>query len=95
MGAFASAGVIDPTDPGCFKLLRRVCGSSGCVRELRRWETTQGAALKRRDATACAFCGERGGRRCGRCKAVRFCDDDCAAAAWPTHKAACNAAKKT
>ena len=34
MGAFASAGVIDPTDPGCFKLLRRVCGSSGCVREL-------------------------------------------------------------
>jgi hypothetical protein len=44
------------------------------------------------DGRAPSARGLAGGKRCSRCKAVRFCRDACAAAAWPAHKAACSAA---
>ena len=48
--------------------------------------------------TVCDHCGKTPAqanvnilKACGNCHAARFCGADCAAAAWPAHKAACRA----
>jgi 2-methylcitrate dehydratase PrpD len=91
--AAARAGMDAPKDG--LAQARRIA-NAGNARQMRRWEAEHGAALKRRDASACALCGSTSGaaKRCSRCKTARFCGTECAAAAWPTHKAACNAAAK-
>jgi hypothetical protein len=52
-----------------------------------------------RGLQSCAHCGAREAhvahfKRCSACKAVVFCCKDCQLANWPTHKAACKAARK-
>ena len=43
-------------------------------------------------APSCLACGATLGiKRCGRCKAVFFCDATCQRKAWPEHKPACKA----
>jgi hypothetical protein len=44
---------------------------------------------------ACDACGAMPAaalKKCGRCRAARYCGADCQRAAWRTHKAACDAA---
>ena len=96
MGVLVAAGALDPASSTSMAQARRIA-AAGNSRLMRRWEAEHGAALRRRDASACALCGSTSGstKRCRRCKAVRFCGAECAAAAWPTHKAACIAAAKT
>jgi hypothetical protein len=91
LGTLVGAGLLQRTDMAA---ARRAASEEGGVtaRLLRRWEATNGAALWRRDAGACAACGEAGGKRCGRCKTARFCGEECMHAGWPAHKAACKAA---
>ena len=46
--------------------------------------------------TVCDHCGKPAGRKmlaCGICQLVRYCDSACQVAAWPGHKAECNAEK--
>ena len=94
MGVLVAAGVLDLASGSSMAQARRIA-SAGNARLMRRWEAEHGAALRRRDAAACALCGSTAGaKRCNRCKVVRFCCAECAAAAWPTHKAACNATAK-
>ena len=90
MGAFVAAGVIDLSSPASMAALRRLAGGGPTARLVRKWEAAHAAALKRRAANACAFCGESGGKKCARCSA-RFCGEACIAAGWPTHKAECAA----
>jgi hypothetical protein len=43
----------------------------------------------------CALCGKTGGLlKCHGCKAVRYCDRECQAQHWMSHKAECRAARK-
>ena len=95
MGVLVAAGALDPASPTSMAQARRIA-NAGNARQMRRWEAEHGAALKQRDASACALCGSTSGaaKRCSRCKTARFSGTACAAAAWPTHKAACNAAAK-
>ena len=38
----------------------------------------------------CKTCGKKGGvRPCSRCKAAKYCCQECNVAAWPLHKEAC------
>lgn len=38
----------------------------------------------------CKTCGQAGGvRPCSRCKAAKYCCQECNVASWPLHKAAC------
>ena len=39
-------------------------------------------------------CSEPGTLKCGRCKKVRYCGQDCQRSQWSAHKAACKAASK-
>ena len=45
---------------------------------------------------SCANCGSPdASKRCSRCQAAWFCDQDCQAAAWPSHAASCFARSET
>ena len=44
---------------------------------------------------ACAFCGaRRPQKKCGRCKAVRYCNEECQTADWGSHRQFCGVVRE-
>jgi hypothetical protein len=44
---------------------------------------------------ACGNCGEDGGKRCSRCKSVKYCSKGCQMTHWAEHKKTCKKSPKT
>lgn len=55
---------------------------------LGEWEQDTQANRGHASDRMCAYCASGTGkkRRCGRCKAMWYCDGECQAAAWPVHR---------
>ena len=79
-------------------------GCSGCNYEFKQgWKTGYKAAMKEMcnyaddqkndvpDVPSCAACGDSHEclKKCGGCKMVRYCMEDCQAKDWPEHKRVC------
>ena len=79
-------------------------GCSGCKYEFKQgWKTGYKAAMKEMcnyaddqkndvpDVPSCAACGDSHEclKKCGRCKMVRYCTEDCQTKDWPEHKRVC------
>jgi hypothetical protein len=70
------------------------CGNDICCAKARRLILSLAESKKTKISFICGYCGKPESEpkemsKCGKCKAVHYCNRECQAADWPIHKKCC------